>query len=272
MRTLRSDTASYLLLDRQLRLWLVPQSTEIGELREGETAHFTSIVSPSATICDVGATRSVQVVAVVAAVVVIAGLVFAYFQRPDNTDSGQSGTDPGMRCGTTVCQVIIGKSVGKDLVELLGGTGGGRIRVTGESGPFIFEMTIAESGATVNDKSLVCAEAPISVCLVRGEHTTNGGWLGEVLIRKDGTWSRAQAAYLSSAGYLGLHDVNEDGTADIVAAQFACDGKCRNAFVQVFSVLGPDLGCTTAVQGREQLAGWPAPAPKMSQLRPCANR
>ena len=58
-----------------------------------------------------------QVIAVVAAVVVVAGVVFAYFQRPDNTDSGLSGTDAGMRCGTTVCQGIVGKSVGKDLVE-----------------------------------------------------------------------------------------------------------------------------------------------------------
>jgi hypothetical protein len=211
----------------------------------------------------------VQVIAVVAAVVVIAGLTFAYFQRPNNTDSGQSGTDAGMRCGTTVCQVIIGKSVGKDLVELLGGTGGGRIRVTGESGPFIFEMTIAESGAAVNDKSLECAAAQVSVCLIRGAN--NGNWLGEVLIRKDGTWSRGQAAYLASAGYLGLHDVNEDGVADVVAAQLACDGKCNNAFVQVFSALGPNIGCTTAAPARDQLPGWPAPVPKMAQLRPCAD-
>lgn len=209
-----------------------------------------------------------QVTAVAAAVVVIAGLVFAYFQRPNNTDSGQSGTDTGMRCGTTVCQVVIGKSVGKDLVELLAGTGGGRIRVTGESGPFIFEMTIAESGATVNDKSLQCAEAPVSVCLVRGP--ANGKWLGEVLIRKDGTWSRAQTAYQATAGYIGLHDVNEDGTADIVTAQLGCGGQCNNAFVQVFSVVGPTIGCTSPAPAREQLAGWPAPAPKMSQIRPCA--
>lgn len=210
-----------------------------------------------------------QVTAVVAAVVVIAGLVYAYSRRPDNTDSAQSGTDTGMRCGTTVCQVIVGKSVGRDLVELLGGTGGGRIRVTGDSGPFIFEMTIAESGATVNDKSLQCAEAPVSVCLVRGSHA--GNWLGEVLIRKNGTWSRAQAAYLANAGYLGLHDVNEDGTADVVAAQLACDGLCSSAFVQVFSVLGPDIGCTTPAPARDQLPGWPTPVPKMSQLRSCAD-
>ncbi|WP_090094888.1 hypothetical protein [Lentzea jiangxiensis] len=216
-----------------------------------------------------GGTRSVQVVAVAAAVVVVAGLVFAYFQRPDNTDSGQYGTDPGMRCGTTVCQVVIGKSVGGDLVELLSGTGGGRIRVTGDSGPFIFEMTIAESGAVVTDKSLQCAEAAVSVCLVRGE---NGGKvLGEVLLRKDGTWSRAQAAYLSSAGYLGLHDVDEDGTADIVAAQLACDGLCKDSFVQVFSALGPNVGCTTPAPAREQLPGWPTPVPELSQLRPCAD-
>ncbi|GGM84304.1 hypothetical protein GCM10011609_20520 [Lentzea pudingi] len=209
-----------------------------------------------------------QVTAVIAAVVVIAGLVFAYFQRPDNTDSGQSGTDTGMRCGTTVCQVVIGKSVGRDLVELLSGTGGGRIRVTGESGPFIFEMTIAESGATVTDKSLQCTEAAVSVCLVHGARGTD--LVGEVLIRKDGTWSRAQA-YLSTGGFLGLHDVNEDGTAEVVAVQLACDGQCNNAFVQVFSVFGPDLGCTAAAPARDQLPGWPAPAPKLSQLRPCAD-
>ena len=210
-----------------------------------------------------------QVIAVVAAVVVVAGVVFAYFQRPDNTDSGLSGTDAGMRCGTTVCQGIVGKSVGKDLVELLVGTGGGRIRVTGESGPFIFEMTIVESGAVVDDKSLECAAAPVSVCLIRG--TSNGNWRGEVLFRKDGTWSRGQT-YLANAGYLGLHDVNEDGTADVVAAQLACDGLCNNAFVQVFSVLGPNIGCTTAAPGRDQLPGWPTPVPKMSQLRPCVDR
>ncbi|USX50913.1 hypothetical protein [Lentzea sp. HUAS12] len=216
-----------------------------------------------------GGTRSVQVVAVAAAVVVLAGLVFAYFQRPDGTDSGQYGSDANLRCGTTVCQVVIGKSVGRDLVELLTGTGGGRIRVSGESGPFIFEMTIAESGATVTDKSLLCAEAPVSVCLVRGEH--GGKVLGEVLVRKDGTWSRAQAAYLSSAGYLGLHDVNEDGTADVVSAQRACDGQCKDAFVQVFSALGANIGCTTPAPAREQLAGWPTPVPKLSQLRACAD-
>ena len=207
--------------------------------------------------------------AAAAAVVFVAGLVYAYSQRPHHTDSGLPGTDSGMRCGTTVCQVIIGKSVGKDLVELLGGTGGGRIRVTGESGPFIFEMTIAETGATVNDASLQCSEAPVSVCLVRG--TQNGKSLGEVLIRKDGTWSRAQTAYQASAGYIGLHDVNEDGTADIVAAQLACDGQCNNAFMQVFSAVGPVIGCTSPAPAREQLTGWPTPAPKMSQIRPCAD-
>ncbi|MET9228945.1 hypothetical protein [Lentzea sp. NPDC003310] len=216
-----------------------------------------------------GGTRSVQVIAVVAAVVFVAGLVFAYFQRPGNIDSGDSGTDAGMRCGTTVCQVVIGKSVGQDLVELLSGTGGGRIRVTGPSGPFVFEMTIAESGATVTDKSLECREAAVSVCLVRGEG--GGKVLGEVLFRKDGTWSRAQAAYLSSAGYLGLHDVNEDGTADVVSAQRACDGQCNDAFVQVFSALGANVGCTTPAPAREQLPGWPTPVPKLSQLRRCAD-
>ncbi|MFD4674181.1 hypothetical protein ACFWNN_30990 [Lentzea sp. NPDC058450] len=216
-----------------------------------------------------GGTRSVQVIAVVAAVVVIAGVVFAYFQRPDNTDSGQSGSDAGMRCGTSVCQVVIGKSVGKDLVELLAGTGGGRIRVSGESGPYVFEMTIAELGAVITDKSLQCADAPVSVCLVRGE---DGGKVrGEVLIRKDGTWSRAQTPYLSSAGYLGLHDVNEDGTADVVSAQRACDGQCNDSFVQVFSALGANVGCTTPAPAREQLPGWPTPVPKLSQLRPCAD-
>jgi hypothetical protein len=211
----------------------------------------------------------VQVVAVVAAAVFVAGLVFAYFQRPDNTDSGQSGTDPGMRCGTTVCQVVIGRSVGRDLVELLSGTGGGRIRVTGPSGRYVFEMTIAEAGATVTDKSLECRQAAVSVCLVRGD--AGGKVFGEVLFHRDGTWSRAQAAYLSSAGYLGLHDVDEDGIADIVSVQRACDGQCNDAFVQVFSALGANVGCTTPAPAREQLPGWPAPVPKLSHLRRCAD-
>ncbi|WP_394615531.1 hypothetical protein JNUCC0626_38210 [Lentzea sp. JNUCC 0626] len=217
-----------------------------------------------------GGTRSVQVVAVVAAVVVIAGVVFAYFQRPSGTDSGQSGSDTGMRCGTTVCQVVIGKSVGKDLVEVLTGTGGGRIRVTGASGPYVFEMTIAEAGAVITDQSLLCADAPVSVCLVRGD--AGGKVFGEVLIRKDGVWSRAQSTYLSNAGFLGLHDVNEDGTADIVSAQRGCDGQCNDSFVQVFSALGANVGCTTPAPAPDQLPGWPTPVPKLSQLRPCADR
>ncbi|KOV80314.1 hypothetical protein [Nocardia sp. NRRL S-836] len=216
-----------------------------------------------------GAPRSSQVVAVVAAVVVVAGLVFAYLQRPDHTDSGQSGNGGGMRCGSTVCQSIVGRSVGNDMVELLGGTGGGRIRVTGGTGTFIFEMTTAEAGATITGDSLLCQDAAVSVCLVRGPH--NNKVLGEVLVRKNGTWSRIQTTYLASAAYLGLHDVNEDGVADIVAAQLACGGQCRNAFVQVFSALGPDIGCTQAAPAREQLPGWPTPAPKLSQLRPCTN-
>lgn len=210
-----------------------------------------------------------QVVAVAAAVVVIAGLVFAYFQRPNNTDSGQSGADGGMRCGTTTCQSIVGKSVGKDMVELLGGTGGGRIRVTGETGTFIFEMNTAEAGAKITGESLLCKDAAVAVCLVRGPQ--NNEVLGEVLVRKNGTWSRVQTTYLASAEYLGLHDVNEDGVADIVAAQLACKGQCRNAFVQVFSALGPDIGCTATAPAREQLPGWPAPVPKLSQLRPCPH-
>ncbi|GGU64837.1 hypothetical protein GCM10010178_66010 [Lentzea flava] len=209
------------------------------------------------------------VTAAAAAAVVVAGLTYAFLQRPDHTDSAQPGTDATMRCGTTVCQSVVGRSVGKDLVELLGGTGGGRIRVTGESGTFIFEMTIAETGATINDKSLVCQEAATSVCLVRGAQA--GKWLGEVLVSRRGTWSREQTTYLASAGYLGLHDVNEDGVADVVAAQLACDGQCNNAFVQVSSIGGKIIGCTTPAPARDQLPGWPAPAPKMSQIRPCAD-
>ncbi|MEU7482150.1 hypothetical protein AB0A63_39705 [Lentzea sp. NPDC042327] len=216
-----------------------------------------------------GAARSSRVVAVVAAAVVVAGLVFAYSQRPDHTGSGQSGSGGGMRCGTTVCQSVVGRSVGGDMVELLGGTGGGRIRVTGETGTFIFEMTTAEAGATITADSLLCHASAVSVCLVRGPH--NDEVLGEVLVRKNGTWSRIQTTYLASAAYLGLHDVDEDGVADIVAAQLACGGQCRDAFVQVFSALGPDIGCTQAAPAREQLPGWPAPAPRLSQLRPCTD-
>ncbi|GLZ35652.1 hypothetical protein Lesp02_78390 [Lentzea sp. NBRC 105346] len=206
------------------------------------------------------------VTACLAAVVTVAGLVYAFFQRPSGQSSDQGAADANLICGTTVCQSVIGKGVGGDNVELLTGTGGGRIRVTGESGNFIFEMTIAAAGAEVSgDKALECAPAAVSVCLVRG--TRGSEVLGEALVRRNGAWERLQATYLASGGYLGLFDANRDGTSDVVAVQLGCDGRCDQAFVQVFDPLGPEVRCTAPVASKDEANV----RPELAQLRACAQ-
>lgn len=209
--------------------------------------------------------RSVLVTACVAVLVTGVGMLYAFLQRPSSGTQGHGNGDATLRCGTTVCQSVIGKNVGHDMVEVLTGTGGGRIRVTGESGNFIFEMTIAEAGAQVSgNDALQCAEGPVSVCLVRG--TRGEDVLGDALVRRDGVWTRP-AAYEASGSYLALHDVNSDGTADVVAVQLGCGGQCDTAFVQVFSPGGADLGCTAPVSSKDAANR----TPELSQLRPCAE-
>jgi hypothetical protein len=205
----------------------------------------------------------VLVTACVAALVTIAGMVYAFLQRPSARDD--AGGDVNLRCGTTVCQSVIGLGVDGDMVEVLTGTGGGVIRVTGDSEPFVFVMAIADNGAKIEGSSaLECKPAATAVCLVRG--TRGDDLLGEAVVRKAGVWSRVSTPYISTGGYLGLHDVDKDGTADVVVVQLGCDGDC--VFTQVFSVVGNDaLGCTEPAPSREQANR----TPEQAQLRVCTD-
>lgn len=199
----------------------------------------------------------------VAALVTIAGMVYAFLQRPSVRD--ETGGDVNLRCGTTVCQSVMGLGVDDDMVEVLTGTGGGVIRVTGRGEPFVFVLAIADNGARIEGSSaLECTPAATAVCLVRGQRGEDV--LGEAVVRKDGMWSRVSTPYVATGGFVGLHDVDKDGTADVVAVQLGCGGGC--AFTQVFSVVRNDaLGCTDHAKSRDEANR----TPDQAQLRPCAD-
>jgi len=215
------------------------------------------------------APRSVLVTACGAVVVAVACLAYAFSLRPptvvETTPSAPS-SDEGLRCGSTACRSVVKQSVGSDVVEVLVGRDSGRIKVSGASGTTIFELTIAESGAVVTDQSLQCESGAVSVCLVRGAQGSDV--LGEVLIGRSGSWSRAQVPYLSTGSNLALHDVDGDSIAEIVAVQRSCGpNDCDSYFTQVFSIVGKatELGCTAAVRGVEDVLR----TPTLAQLRPC---
>ena len=221
-----------------------------------------------------GAPRSVLVAAGAAVLVVVGCLVAAYALRPpsapDPSGGDRSAADAGLRCGSTACRTAVKSDVGADVVEVLVGEGGGRIKVTGPAGPNIFESTVVDSGGVIDAQSLECVSAEVSVCLVRGK--SGEELLGEVLVGRGGTWTRAQARYLATGGYLALHDVDGDQVADVVAVQRPCDPTgCKRSYAQVFSFSGtkPLLGCTAAVNALEDLPGWPTVAPAAADLRSC---
>ncbi|MEV0678299.1 hypothetical protein AB0I60_17465 [Actinosynnema sp. NPDC050436] len=213
-------------------------------------------------------------VACLAVATTVAGMAFAWSLRPPEpaAPSTEAGADD-LRCGSVACQPVVRADVGGDTVELLYGQGVGRIRTGGASGRNIFELTIAESGAAITADSLECADAAVSVCLVRG--AAGGEVRGELLVRRAGAWSRAQLPYLASGGYLGLRDVDGDGVEDVVAVQRACGSgpDCPRRFAQVFSLAGAkaELGCTSVVAHQDQLPGWPDVNPSPAQLHPCGT-
>jgi hypothetical protein len=220
------------------------------------------------------APRSVLFAAGAAVLVIVGCLVTAYTLRPPAAPGPaapeSSAADAGLRCGTTACHGVVKQDVGADVVEVLVGEGGGRIKVTGPTGLNMFESTVVESGGQVNAQSLECVSAEVSVCLVRGR--AGEELLGEVLVGRAGTWTRAQARYLATGGYLALHDVDGDQVADVVAVQRPCDPTgCKRSYAQVFSFTGAKslLGCTAAVNALEELPGWPAVAPAAADLRSC---
>ncbi|GAA1277951.1 hypothetical protein GCM10009634_21660 [Saccharothrix xinjiangensis] len=217
-------------------------------------------------------------VACLAVVTTVAGLAFAWSTRPGAPAA--TGVEPPLgelRCGAEACRTVVEQQVGPDSVALLVGPEVGRIRTSGASGPNVFELTVAASGAEITDRSLQCADAGVGVCLVRGEVESEvpGEVLGEVLVRRSGAWSRAQVPYVSSGGHLALHDVDRDAVADVVAVQRECPAgeDCPRRFVQVFSLVdgGEELGCTEVVDAPELVPGWPAVVPDAADLGPCGD-
>lgn len=202
----------------------------------------------------------------------IAGLAIAWSLRPAPAAAPDTAAPQDeLRCGTTACRSVVKQEVGVDSVELVVGEGAGRIRISEASGPNIFELTIASSGARIDAGSLQCVDAEVAVCLVRGE--VGGEVRGEVLVRRSGAWSRAQVPYVSDGAYLALHDVNKDTVADVVAVQRGCPGPadCGRWFAQVFSLAdgGGEVGCTPVVRAPEFLPGWPTVAPDPADLHRC---
>jgi hypothetical protein len=218
------------------------------------------------------ACRSALVAAGAAVVVLVGCLVFAYSLRPPSTSTAaprETTAEEGLRCGSAVCRSVLKQVVGDDAVEVLVGSGTGRIKVTGPAGPNIFESSVVESGAVVDDSSLQCVPAAVSVCLVRGRKGDIS--YGEVLVERSGAWTRTQAPYVATGGYLALHDVDGDQVADLVAVQRPCDPTgCKRLYAQVFSFSGtPVLGCTSSVTALDDLPGWPEVAPRGDDLHSC---
>jgi hypothetical protein len=211
------------------------------------------------------------VTALSAAAVTVAGLVYAFTLRPPTVSEPTSSPPPseeGLRCGSVVCRSVVKQAVGADQVEVLVGKGSGRIKVSGPSGTNIFELTIAESGAEVDDQSLQCVAGAVSVCLVRGRQGSDV--VGEVLIGRAGSWSRAQVPYLSTGSNLALHDVDGDAIADVVAVQRVCDQTdCERFFAQAFSFAGKtvELGCSDVVGE----VGEVPLTPTLAELHPCGR-
>ncbi|MCP2165425.1 hypothetical protein [Goodfellowiella coeruleoviolacea] len=229
--------------------------------------------------------RSVVVLAWLAAVITVGALVAAATLRPAGetdedggpvTGASTPATGAGLQCGSQACQSVATQQVGQESVELLSDPAGriGRVRVSGAGAPSVFEATITQLGAQLTANSLQCATGVSAVCLVRGT-SPSGGSVGEVLLAKDGAWSRIDVPYYSAGSYLGLADVNRDGVADVVSVQYDCDSAeltgCQRVFLWVFEATGDNIGCTATVTGVEQLAGWPNPAPEMGQLYPCVT-
>ncbi|WP_345015999.1 hypothetical protein [Saccharothrix violaceirubra] len=209
-------------------------------------------------------------VACVAVAVTAAGMAYAFSLRPPATSTTQvTTTTPkdDLRCGKAPCTPLTSREVGTDTVELLAGGDVGRIRISGPAGRDIFESISAQQGAKLSTDSLQCVVGEVALCLVRG--TAPGAVVGEVLLRRAGAWTRAEVPYLASGDYLGLHDVNGDGVADVVAVQSACgQAPCPRRFTQVFSVVGEsDLGCSAVVDQPQDLPGWPTVTPDPASLR-----
>jgi hypothetical protein len=185
-----------------------------------------------------------------------------------------SGLAATLQCDSGPCQLLASRSVSGSTVQLLANSAAtsGRVRIsTGQGLDSVFETTISNLGASLTAQSLTCVDGQTSACLVSG--TAPDGTAGEVFINTGGDWSRADAPYFSSAGYLGL--TGSSTPPEIITAQSDCDSdlttQCAQSpvYVEVFTVTGQSIGCSRSVSRLDRLPGWPTVSVARDSLHPC---
>jgi hypothetical protein len=227
--------------------------------------------------------RPVVITVVVAIGLTLLALVGAILLRPHRTaDDAGSGVAPSapadarLQCGDGPCRSLAATTVAGSTVQLLANTAAnsGRVRiVTAQGLNSVFETTISQLGATLSAQSLTCVNAVAPACMVSGSGPE--GSAGEVFVQTRGDWERADDPYFASGGYLSLRQDGAQG-AEVITAQVECDSdlttECVGApvYVQVFSVNGDTLGCTSPVSRLDRLPGWPTVTVAANQLHPCS--
>ena len=230
--------------------------------------------------------RSALLTAVLAAVVTLGaiGAVFVLRPRPDApggaaAEPAASQAAPAETCGGGPCRQIAAATVGGTPVVLMTDVGGGsgRVRVGPEPGT-VFELTIANLGARLEQDSLRCIDGATAACLIRGSVGDGGSEAyGELLVGNGGVWRDPGKPYFADAGTLSLYDVTADGRPDVIVVRHDCPGiasgtpKCRAAPVlgEVYDLAGQSVGCTRRVTAPSDLRGWPDIRLTRADLRPC---
>lgn len=227
--------------------------------------------------------RAVVVTACIAAGLTLLALVGAILLRPHQTPRGADSTgsapstpsaNASLQCASGPCRSLASTTVAGSTVQLLANTAAttGRVRiVTAQGLDSVFETTISQLGAALTAQSLSCVDATTPVCLVSG--TGSQGSAGEVFLETGGDWSRADAPYFASGGYIGLRGDGAKGP-EVLTAQLSCDSnssQCATApvYLQVFAVTGETLGCTAPVSKLDRLPGWPNVTVSPAQLHDC---
>ncbi|GAA5128074.1 hypothetical protein [Haloechinothrix salitolerans] len=232
----------------------------------------------------VGASRPAVVTAVVALVVtvlVLASAVLLRLQRDPMNAAGQLGPPAAaagsadLTCGESPCGVLTSLPVGEVTVELLAGDGGehGIVRVLAPGSDIVLETALADLGAELTQRSLVCTEGDTTACLVRGAR--DDAVVGEVFVARDDKWEAVERPYVSNAGYLDLVPTTGHDSPGIVLATYPnCTGSaddCDGAAValRIFALDGTSRGCTKGYPTLSDLPDWPDINVNGGELRSC---
>lgn len=232
----------------------------------------------------VRASRPVVVTAVAALVVTMLALAAAVLlrvQRDTANAADQIGPPAAvvgadeLTCGNEPCGVLTSLPVGGATVELLAGDGGdhGTVRVLSPGSDIVLETALANLGARLTQRSLVCTDGDTSACLVRGDR--DGAVVGEVFVARGGKWEAVERPYVSHAGYLDLVPATGHDSPEIVLATYPdCSGDaddCAGASValQVFALDGTSRGCTRGYRALSRFPDWPDVNLADDELRSC---